>query len=106
MEFVKIWIKAVAAFALSILGSMATSLATQGTPVPQDGKQWLTFLITTVVLTAGVAIPRNKQTAKTVATAVQKDLDTVDKEQVANVALDALPDTVQANIVAYRAARP
>lgn len=106
MEFVKVWLKAILAFALSILGSMATSLATQGTPVPQTGAQWLTFVITTVVLTAGVAVPRNKQTQEQVETAVAKDLTVQDREQVAHATLDTLPSDVQANIVAYRAARP
>lgn len=74
MNTVLYYIKGVAAFLLTVVTNMVVNLQTTGVPYPQNALGWVVLFLTTLLTTAGVVVPRNKQTPKQVETALDKDL--------------------------------
>lgn len=72
MDKLREYAKTVSGFVLAVLTNMAVNLQVTGTPIPQDLDGWLTLLITSAVVALGIALPRNKQTVKTIDTAIDK----------------------------------
>lgn len=85
MDLARQYIKSAIAFVLALATNLLVTLQTTGTPIPRDALGWLLLILSTVLITAGVAVPRNKQTPATISTAIDKgDVSHAEVKQVLN----------------------
>lgn len=85
MDLAREYIKSAIAFVLALATNLLVTLQTTGTPIPRDLLGWVLLILSTVLITAGVAVPRNKQTPATIATAIDKgDVSHAEVKQVLN----------------------
>jgi hypothetical protein len=67
-----VYLKAAAAFVLTVGTNLLINHVDSGDPWPHTWEEWAALVGTTAVVTAGVALPRNKQTVGQVGTALTK----------------------------------
>lgn len=93
MDKLREYAKTASGFIFAVLTNLAVNLTTTGTPIPKDLAGWLTLLLTTAVITLGVALPRNKQTVSTISTAVEKGDVSIPELKVVAAKHAARPNT-------------
>jgi hypothetical protein len=67
MDKLSAYAKAAAAFVLTVIANLVSNLVNGTTPLPQNGGEWATLLITSTALALGVAVIPNTTTDPAVA---------------------------------------
>jgi hypothetical protein len=98
MEFLKKSAKAVVAFLLPLLINMGTDLLSNDKPWPQDDKEWLQYVLSSVVTALGVYGVGNKLSKDQVTSGMEK-LPVAEQVQVAKETLTQLPEPVSNKVV-------